>query len=101
MKPKNGMRPIHPGEVLQEEFLLPLDLSANKLAQALQIPTNRITEIVAKNRNVTADTALRLARALGTTAEFWMNLQKTYELRTAEEELGSSLNEIKPLPLAG
>ncbi len=102
MKPtKNGMRPVHPGEVLREEFLVPLEMSANRLAHVLEIPTNRITEIVAERRSMTAGTALRLARALGTSAEFWMNLQKTYELRTAEIELGSSLKGIKPLPIAG
>ncbi|MBX3201592.1 MAG: HigA family addiction module antidote protein [Labilithrix sp.] len=99
MKPKNGMRPIHPGEVLREEFLVPLDLSANKLAAAIDVPTNRITEIVAERRNVTADTALRLARAFGTTAEFWMNLQQAFELRTAERESGPALLAIQPIPL--
>jgi addiction module HigA family antidote len=101
MSPKNRMRPIHPGEVLVEEFLKPLDMSASRLAQAIDVPANRVTEIVAQRRNLTADTALRLARAFGTTAEFWMNLQKTFELRTAEVELGSSLKAIKPLPIAG
>lgn len=101
MKPKNGMRPVHPGEVLREEFLVPLDMSANALATRLDVPANRITELVGERRSVTADTALRLARAFGTTAEFWMNLQQTYELRTAEKELGASLKAIKPLPIAG
>lgn len=95
------MRPIHPGEILREEFLVPLDMSANKLAQVLDVPTNRITEIIGERRNLTADTALRLGVALGTGPEFWMNLQKTYELRTAEIELGNALKAIKPLPLAG
>ncbi len=99
--PKNGMRPIHPGEVLREEFLVPLDMSANRLAQVLGIPTNRITEIVGARRGVTADTALRLARAFGTTADFWMNLQKTHDLRKAEIELGAEIKAIKPLPIAG
>lgn len=101
MKPKNGMRPIHPGEVLREEFLAPMKVSANRLAQAIGVPTNRITEIVGERRNVTADTALRLARAFGTSAEFWMNLQKAYELRTAEREIGEHLGEIRPLRAAG
>jgi addiction module HigA family antidote len=100
MKPKNGMRPVHPGEVLREEFLVPLEVSANRLAQALDIPTNRITEIVGERRNVTADTALRLARALGTTPDFWMNLQKTFELRTAEIESGAEISKIKRLRTA-
>lgn len=101
MKPKNGMRPVHPGEILREEFLAPLELSANRLAHALGIPTNRISEIVAERRNVTADTALRLSRALGTSPEFWMNLQKAYELRSAEIELGPELKAIKPLRVVG
>lgn len=100
MAPKNGMRPIHPGEILNEEFLIPLDMSATRLAGVTAVPANRVTEIVAGRRSVTADTALRFARALGTTADFWMNLQKTYDLRTAEIELGSSLKDIKPLPCA-
>jgi addiction module HigA family antidote len=83
---KNGMRPIHPGEILREEFLLPMGLSANALAQGIGVPANRISAIVAGDRNVTADTALRLARALGTTPEFWLNLQQSYELRLVEQD---------------
>jgi addiction module HigA family antidote len=98
---KNGMRPIHPGEILREEFLAPLHLSANRLALALDVPANRITELVAERRNVTADTALRLARAFGTSAEFWMNLQKSYELRLAEIELGGALDSIQPVSATG
>lgn len=97
MKSKSGMRPVHPGEVLREEFLVPLEMSANRLAQAIAVPANRITELVGERRNVTADTALRLARALGTSAEFWMNLQNTYELRKAEIESGTAIRKIKPL----
>jgi len=98
---KNGMRPVHPGEVLREEFLAPLEMSANRLASALGVPTNRITEIIAERRGVTADTALRLARAFGTSADFWMNLQKAHDLRKAEAQLGPKLRAIKPLRLAG
>ncbi len=101
MKPKNGMRPIHPGEVLREEFLVPLDMSANKLAAAIDVPANRITEIVAERRNLTADTALRLARFFETSPEFWMNLQQAYELRTAERESGPALRAIKPMKRTG
>ena len=101
MKPKNKMRPIHPGEVLREEFLLPLDMSANRLAQVLDIPTNRLTEIVGERRAIAADTALRLSRALGTSVEFWMNLQAAFEIRTAEKEIGKALDKIRPLPVAG
>jgi addiction module HigA family antidote len=83
--PKYGMRPIHPGEVLQEEFLKPLEMSSRRLAESLGVPHNRISAIVAGERDVTADTALRLGRALGTTPEFWLNLQQAYDLRTAEQ----------------
>lgn len=96
---KNGMQPVHPGEILREEYLTPLGMSANRFAKALHIPTNRITEILAERRALTADTALRLARALGTSPEFWLNLQKTYELRTAERELGAKIKAVKPIVL--
>ena len=92
---KSKMRPVHPGEVLREEFLVPLEMSANRLAQAIEVPTNRITELVAERRALTADTALRLARALDTTPEFWMNLQLAYELRLAEVALGPTLKTIR------
>lgn len=95
--PKNNMRPIHPGEILREEYLTPLDMSANQLAQAIDVPTNRITEIVAERRAITADTALRLAKALRTSPQFWLNLQQAYELRHAEHEGSTSLRAIKPI----
>lgn len=98
---KNNMRPIHPGEILREEFLAPMDMSANRLAQVLAVPTNRITEIVGERRAITAETALRLARALDTTPEFWMNLQQAYELRSAEKEIGPALKAIKPVKKTG
>ena len=102
MKPsKNKMRPIHPGEILREEYLLPLDMSANRLAQAIGVPTNRLTEILKGQRAVTADTALRLAKALETSPEFWLNLQQAYELRLAERESGPALRAIKPVLRAG
>ena len=84
---RNGMRPVHPGEILRDE-LDALHMSAKAFAAALQVPGNRITAILNGRRGVTADTALRLARYLGTTAEFWLNLQKTFELRTAEIRAG-------------
>lgn len=86
---KNGMRPVHPGEILLEEFMKPSDLpiNANTLAKALQVPANRITAIIKGQRGITGDTAVRLAAFFNTTAEFWMNLQKTYELRLAEQAL--------------
>lgn len=97
--PKNAMRPIHPGEILREEYLVPLDMSANALAQAIGVPANRISAIVAGERGVTADTALRLARAFGTTPTFWLNLQQAYELRLAEldRDTAAALNGIRRL----
>jgi len=91
------MRPIHPGEILLEEFLKPLDMSANALAQAIGVPANRVSAIVAGERSITADTALRLSRALGTTPEFWLNLQQAFELRTAErdKEMAAALRGIR------
>lgn len=86
---KNGMRPIHPGEILQEEFLKPSEsaINANALAKAIGVPANRITAILKGQRGITGDTAVRLGAFFNTTAEFWMNLQKTYELRLAEKAL--------------
>lgn len=95
--PTNQMRAIHPGEILLEEFLNPLEMSAHALAQALRVPAPRINEIVRQKRGVTPDTALRLARYFGTTAEFWMNLQRSYELKKASAELGETINrEVQP-----
>jgi addiction module HigA family antidote len=81
---KNGMRPVHPGEVLREDFLRPAGLSVNALAKALHVPTPRINEVVRERRGVTADTALRLARYFGGDAQSWLNLQAVYDLRVAE-----------------
>lgn len=81
---KNGMRPIHPGEILREDFLIPLGMSANALATALRVPATRINDIVRERRAVTPDTALRLARYFGGDAQSWMNLQVAFDLRTAE-----------------
>lgn len=88
---KNGMRPVHPGEVLREDFLIPLDLSANALAKALHVTPARINDIVRERRGVTADTALRLARYFGGDAQSWLNLQTAYDLRTAEIEAGKDI----------
>ena len=86
---KNGMRPIHPGEILFEEFMKPAEppINANRLAKALEVPANRITAIIKGQRGITGDTAVRLATLFDTTAEFWLSLQKTYELRLAEQAL--------------
>ena len=85
--------PIHPGTILGEE-LDEIGISAAELARQLKIPTNRITQIIAGRRNVTADTALRLGKWFGTSAVFWLNLQKSYELRLAQKKIGNELNNI-------
>ena len=90
----NGMRPIHPGEVLREEFLLPMGLSANALAIAVQVPAPRINDVAREKRGVSADTALRLARYLGTSAEFWMGLQADYDLKIGAREIKATLKKI-------
>ena len=96
MSARNGMKPVHPGEILRDE-LETLGLSANALSKALDVPVNRITAILNGQRGVTADTALRLARYFGTTPQVWLNLQKTYELRRAEIEAGRRITErVKP-----
>ena len=82
---------IHPGEVLQEEFLVPMGISQNRIAREIAVPPRRINEIVHGNRAVTADTALRLARYFGTSEEFWMGLQADYDLEEAREKLGNRL----------
>ncbi len=97
---QNGMRPVHPGEVLREE-LEALEMSAKAFALAMDVPGNRITAILNGQRGVTADTALRLSRYLGTTPEFWLNLQKTFELRVAEMKTGKQIAQrVKPRPAA-
>lgn len=80
----NGMRPIHPGEILREEYLEPLEMSVNALSKALHVPATRMNEIVRENRGITADTAMRLARYFGTSERFWLNLQMEYALRQAQ-----------------
>jgi addiction module HigA family antidote len=92
---RNGMRPIHPGEILREEFLAPLNLSANALAIALGVPAPRINDIVRERRGITADTALRLARYFGVSAEFWMGLQADHDLRLAESAANDALARIR------
>ena len=97
MSVSSGMRPVHPGEILREE-LDELGLSANALAKALDVPTNRITANLRGQRGITADTALRLARYFGTTPQLWQNLQKAFELRVAEIESGPQIEErVQPL----
>ncbi len=94
----NGMRPIHPGEVLREEFLLPMNLTAQALAMALRLPAPRINDVVRERRGMSADTALRLARYFGTSAEFWLGLQADFDLRTAQKAAGSDIErEVAPM----
>lgn len=94
----NKMRPIHPGEILREEYLKPLDMSVNALAEALHLTATRINDIVRERRGVTPDTALRLARYFDTSPEFWLNLQKAYELRiAADKDWERIANEIQPI----
>lgn len=81
---KSGMRPVHPGEILREDFLVPLGMSANALAKALNVPAPRVNDIVRERRGITADTAMRLARYFGGDARSWLNLQAAYDLRLAE-----------------
>ena len=86
---------IHPGEILLEEFLNPMGISQNRLARAMDVPPRRINEIVHGNRAVTADTALRLARVLGTSEQFWMGLQADYDLEEARKATGNKLKDIE------
>jgi addiction module HigA family antidote len=91
--------PVHPGALLREDFLVPLHLSANALALALHVPVTRISEIVRERRGITADTALRLARYFGTTPDFWMKMQMSYDLALASRESTARIEvEIFPAP---
>ncbi len=92
--------PIHPGEVLLEEFLEPLKVTQHRLAVSIGVPPRRINEIVHGKRRITADTALRLARYFGTTDRFWLNLQTRYDLETEKDHLGGALEQIQPLQSA-
>ena len=95
-----AIAPIHPGEILMEEFLEPLEVSQNRLAVAIGVPPRRINEIVHGKRRITADTALRLSRYFGTTDRFWLNLQTRYDLETEKDNLGVTLDRIQPLRTA-
>ena len=96
----NNMRPIHPGEIIKEEYLEPLSMSVNALAIALRVPTPRINDVVRQKRGVSIDTALRLARYFNTTAQFWMNLQISYDLKIARQNMARIEDEIIPLQTA-
>lgn len=94
----NKMRAIHPGEILREEFLVPLDMSAHALSIALRVPAPRINDIVRERRAITPDTALRLARFFDTTAQFWINLQSSFDLKKAESQAGRKIKEeVRPM----
>jgi addiction module HigA family antidote len=90
--------PLHPGEILREEFMTPLGISSNALARALGVTPARINEIARGQRGVSADTALRLARCFNTTPQFWLNLQLNYEIQCAEDAAGREIARIKPWP---
>jgi addiction module HigA family antidote len=95
------MAPVHPGEILLEEFLGPLGVSQYRLAKAVSVPARRINEIVHGQRRISADTALRLARYFGTSERFWINLQARYDLEVEKDRLGEALDDIQPLSAAG
>jgi len=95
--PTNNMRPIHPGEILREEHLAPLEMSANALAIKLQVPATRIGAIVNEKRSITVDTALRLARYFGSDAQTWLNLQQAFDLKIGQAELEEELSYIVPM----
>jgi antitoxin HigA-1 len=91
------LKPIHPGEQLLQEFMIPFELSSNAVARALDVTAARINEIVRGRRGISADTALRLARFFGTSHQFWLNLQANYDVQRAEDEAGPKIAKIKPL----
>ncbi|MGS0742401.1 HigA family addiction module antitoxin [Glaciimonas sp. GG7] len=95
---KNGLRPIHPGEILREDFLKPLAMSPNALSKALYVPPTRVNDIILERRGVTPDTALRLARFFGGDAQSWLNLQQTYDVKMAENKVWLKIcEEIHPM----
>jgi len=96
----NNMRPIHPGEIIKEEYLEPLGMSVSALAIALRVPAPRINDVVRQKRGVSIDTALRLARYFNTTAQFWMNLQISYDLKIASQSMTKIEAEVTPLQTA-
>jgi addiction module HigA family antidote len=99
---RKKLDPLHPGEVLQKEFLDPMGLSQNRLAMALHVPARRINEIVLGKRGITADTALRLARYFGMSPQFWLGLQMDYELDIAQDSINARIaEEIMPMAATG
>jgi antitoxin HigA-1 len=91
------LSPLHPGEVLREEFLIPLNLSAGALAKTCGLPRTRIERLAAETTGITADTALRLGKALGTSAQLWLNLQNRYDVQIATRQIGKKLDKIEPV----
>jgi addiction module HigA family antidote len=94
------LAPMHPGEVLREEFLKPLGISAGELARRGGVPRTRFERIAEEQTSITADSALRLSKLLGTTPDFWMNLQNRYDMLMAEKEIGKDLKKIEPIERA-
>src|SRR5216684_8332490 len=100
--PRKKRNPIHPGEILSEEFMAPLGLSMNKMAMDLRVPVTRIADIVNEKRGITAETALRFARYFKNSPTFWMNLQTRYELEVAQDELAAKVErDVQPLETFG
>ena len=97
MAEKAVMAPVHPGEILREEFLKPLGMTNYKLAKLLHVPETRISEIVNERRGITADTGLRLSRLFGTSEQFWINVQGRYDSEVAKDKIGAELAEICPV----
>lgn len=95
------LAPIHPGEILREEFLIPLGLSSGAVAKSIGVPRTRIERLAQEQVDLTPDTAVRLARFFGTSAEFWMSLQSRYALERATDRLGEALSRIEPMERAG
>ena len=94
------MRPIHPGEIIKKEYLEPLEMSVNALAIALRVPASRINDVVREKRAVSVDTALRLGIYFSTTAQFWLNLQTSYDLKIAQKNMEIIKKEVLPLKVA-
>ena len=94
------LAPIHPGEVLMEDFIVPLGITQHRVAVAVGVPPRRINEIVHGQRRISADTALRLGRYFGTSAQFWINLQSRFDLDVEQDSLGDALDTIQPLQTA-
>jgi len=96
---RNGMPPMHPGEILKELYLDPMGLSVNKLAERMHVTATRINDVVRGKRGITADTAMRLGKVFGTTAQLWLNLQNMYELRLIETSEDDSISTLEPFEM--